>query len=281
MWWFWKTPARRPLEASSARTAEPSSRAWIAGASPARARALHPPLPVLDSSAMNETGVPMERPHAAALDAILGKPFRVLDDGLVRVVDYMGSDESIVQAARVSYGAGTKRIHEDRGLIRYLMRHRHTTPFEMCEIKLHVRVPMDCWRQWIRHRTACLAEGTRIYFDLPGGLRRNGRQLFSLRIEELWRRFQPTQNRIRPDKQRNAFFRRDRVREMRLRQVDESTLRIQHTRIVNVHKNGPKTVFRMTLTDGKQIEATADHRFLFGSGWQSLAEATGLREEQG
>ena len=113
---------------------------------------------VLDSIPMNETGSPLERPHAAALDAILGKPFRVLDDGLVRVVDYMGSDESIVQAARVSYGAGTKRIHEDRGLIRYLMRHRHTTPFEMCEIKLHVRVPMDCWRQWIRHRTASINE---------------------------------------------------------------------------------------------------------------------------
>jgi len=107
---------------------------------------------------MNEPGFPLERPHVAALDAILGKPLRVLDDGLVRVVDYMGSDESIVQAARVSYGAGTKRIHEDRGLIRYLLRHRHTTPFEMCEIKLHVRVPMDCWRQWIRHRTASINE---------------------------------------------------------------------------------------------------------------------------
>src|SRR3989449_8076905 len=158
MWWFWKTPARRPLEASSARTAEPSSRAWIAGASPARARALHPPLPVLTSSAMTGPGFPRGGPHAAALDATLGKPFRVLDDGLVRVVDYMGSDESIVQAARVSYGAGTKRIHEDRGLIRYLMRHRHTTPFEMCEIKLHVRVPMDAWRQWIRTRTASTNE---------------------------------------------------------------------------------------------------------------------------
>ncbi|HZI89777.1 MAG TPA: FAD-dependent thymidylate synthase [Candidatus Polarisedimenticolia bacterium] len=106
----------------------------------------------------NDTGFPLERPHVAALDAILGKPFRVLDDGFVRVVDYMGADESIVQAARVSYGAGTKRIHEDRGLIRYLLRHRHTTPFEMCEIKLHVRVPMDCWRQWIRHRTASVNE---------------------------------------------------------------------------------------------------------------------------
>jgi thymidylate synthase (FAD) len=114
--------------------------------------------PVLDSVEMNETGVPIERPRVQTLDAILGKPFRVLDDGLVRVVDYMGSDESIVQAARVSYGAGTKRIHEDRGLIRYLMRHRHTTPFEMCEIKLHVRVPMDAWRQWIRHRTASINE---------------------------------------------------------------------------------------------------------------------------
>ena len=70
----------------------------------------------------------------------------------------MGTDASIVQAARVSYGKGTKRVHEDRGLIRYLMRHRHTTPFEMCEIKFHVRVPMDCWRQWIRHRTANVNE---------------------------------------------------------------------------------------------------------------------------
>ncbi len=99
-----------------------------------------------------------ERVRVEALDAILGVPLPVLDDGFVRVVDYMGGDRSIVQAARVSYGAGTKRVSEDRGLIRYLMRHRHTTPFEMCEIKLHVRVPMDCWRQWIRHRTASINE---------------------------------------------------------------------------------------------------------------------------
>ena len=100
----------------------------------------------------------LERPRVPELDAILGKQFRVLDDGFVRVTDYMGSDASIVQAARVSYGAGTKQVHEDRGLIRYLMRHAHTTPFEMCELKLHVRVPMDCWRQWIRHRTANVNE---------------------------------------------------------------------------------------------------------------------------
>jgi len=105
-----------------------------------------------------ETPEHLSRPRVESLDEILGLPFKVLDDGFIRVIDYMGSDESIVQAARVSYGKGTKKIHEDRGLIRYLMRHRHTTPFEMCEIKFHVRVPMDCWRQWIRHRTANVNE---------------------------------------------------------------------------------------------------------------------------
>ena len=100
----------------------------------------------------------LSRPAVAALDAVLGVAFPVLDDGFVRVVDYMGHDGSVVQAARVSYGAGTKRVHEDRGLIRYLLRHAHTTPFEMCEITLHVRVPMDTWRQWIRHRTANVNE---------------------------------------------------------------------------------------------------------------------------
>jgi thymidylate synthase (FAD) len=100
----------------------------------------------------------LTRKNIPALDKILGKSFKVLNDGFVRLIDYMGSDESIVQAARVSYGEGTKKISEDRALIRYLMRHRHTTPFEMCEIKLHLRLPMDCWRQWIRHRTASVNE---------------------------------------------------------------------------------------------------------------------------
>lgn len=100
----------------------------------------------------------LERVSVPEIDAILGVPLKVLDDGFVRVVDYLGTDASIVQAARVSYGAGTRHTQEDRGLIRYLMRHRHTTPFEMCEIKLHVRAPMDAWRQWIRHRTANINE---------------------------------------------------------------------------------------------------------------------------
>jgi len=230
---------------------------------------------------MSEDSGRIGRPQVEALDAILGVPLKVLDDGFVRVVDYMGADESIVQAARVSYGRGTRKLHEDRGLIRYLMRHWHTTPFEMCEIKLHVRVPMDCWRQWIRHRTACLAEGTEIYFDLPGGIRRRGKQLYKLRIEEVYERFQATRNATRPDKQRNPHFRRDRVKEMRLRQVAEDSLRLQHTRVVDVFKNGSKPVFAIVLADGKRIEATRDHRFLFAGGWATLAESCGLEERKG
>jgi thymidylate synthase (FAD) len=107
---------------------------------------------------MNNQDSVVTRPVSGALDDILGVTFPVLDDGFVRVIDYMGTDGAIVQAARVSYGVGTKKVSEDRNLIRYLLRHRHTTPFEMCELKLHVRVPMDCWRQWIRHRTASVNE---------------------------------------------------------------------------------------------------------------------------
>ena len=93
-----------------------------------------------------------------ALEAMLYTAFPVLDHGFVRVIDYMGDDAAIVQAARVSYGRGTRRVSEDAGLIRYLMRHRHSTPFEMCEIKYHVKLPIFVARQWIRHRTANVNE---------------------------------------------------------------------------------------------------------------------------
>ncbi len=98
------------------------------------------------------------RPTVPALEALLFTALPVLDHGFVRVIDYMGDDAAIVQAARVSYGRGTRRVSEDAGLIRYLMRHRHSTPFEMCEIKYHVKLPIFVARQWIRHRTANVNE---------------------------------------------------------------------------------------------------------------------------
>ena len=96
--------------------------------------------------------------NADQIEQLRWRKFPVLNDGFVCLVDCMGDDGAVVQAARVSYGAGTRKVSDDRTLIRYLLRHRHTTPFEMAELKLLVRVPMDCWRQWIRHRTANVNE---------------------------------------------------------------------------------------------------------------------------
>lgn len=102
----------------------------------------------------NTTG----RATADELEALLEQAIPVLDHGFIRVIDYMGDDHAIVQAARVSYGKGTKQKSQDRGLINYLMRHRHTTPFEMCEIKFHLKMPLFVARQWLRHRTANVNE---------------------------------------------------------------------------------------------------------------------------
>lgn len=108
--------------------------------------------------AQRRTRSETRRATVPALEDILYEPIPVLDHGFVRVIDYMGDDAAIVQAARVSYGRGTKQVSTDRGLINYLMRHRHTSPFEMCEIKLHVKLPIFVARQWIRHRTANVNE---------------------------------------------------------------------------------------------------------------------------
>jgi thymidylate synthase (FAD) len=107
---------------------------------------------------LSTTTAPTKRAVSPELEELLYKPIQVLDHGFVRVIDYMGDDSAIVQAARVSYGKGTKKITQDKGLIFYLMRHRHTTPFEMCDMKFHIKLPIFVARQWIRHRTASVNE---------------------------------------------------------------------------------------------------------------------------
>ncbi len=109
-------------------------------------------------AALRAASATTRRATVPALEDILYEVLPVLDHGFVRVIDYMGDDGAVVQAARVSYGKGTRRVSEDRGLIAYLMRHRHSTPFEMCEIKYHVKLPIFVARQWIRHRTANVNE---------------------------------------------------------------------------------------------------------------------------
>ena len=113
---------------------------------------------IAEIDALRATPRPTLRAVSEGAEAHLYKAHEVLDHGFIRVIDYMGNDAAIVQAARVSYGAGTKKVNDDSGLIRYLMRHWHSTPFEMCEIKLHVKLPIFVARQWIRHRTANVNE---------------------------------------------------------------------------------------------------------------------------
>ena len=110
----------------------------------------------IDSARTNRTET--IRPTVPALEAMMYTPIPVLDHGFVRVVDYMGDDGAPVQAARISYGRGTRKALDDRNLIRYLLRHQHSTPFEMCEIKYHIKLPIFVARQWVRHRTSSLNE---------------------------------------------------------------------------------------------------------------------------
>ncbi|MFD0980905.1 FAD-dependent thymidylate synthase [Tropicimonas aquimaris] len=113
---------------------------------------------IAEIAELRSTSQPTMRATAPGMEQHLYTAHEVLDHGFVRVIDYMGDDAAIVQAARVSYGAGTRKSRDDSGLIRYLMRHWHSTPFEMCEIKLHVKLPVFVARQWIRHRTANVNE---------------------------------------------------------------------------------------------------------------------------
>ena len=113
---------------------------------------------IAEIAELRASPAPTLRATVPAMEAMLYHATPVLDHGFIRVIDYMGDDAAIVQAARVSYGRGTRRVSEDAGLIRYLMRHRHSTPFEMCEIKYHVKLPIFVARQWIRHRTANVNE---------------------------------------------------------------------------------------------------------------------------
>ena len=235
--------------------------------------------------------LPVETPTDLPLPTIDRKPFdgemhdvmggsgrweiKVHDHGLVALLDVMPrlapvgktADFAIVQAARVSYGAGTKLVNEDRGLIRYLVRHRHSTPLEMVEFKFHHVMPIFVARQWIRHRTACLAGDSRLSFDLPGAARRGEkrrRQHVGMSIERLHRLW-------------HDGGERDRVARMSMRMCDEQTGEIRHTRVTDVWETGVRPVFRVTLANGYALTMTRDHRCLTDRGWMTLGEATGLR----
>ncbi len=204
------------------------------------------------------------RPVSPGAEEIVGKYFPVLDHGFVALVDYMGTDECIERAARVSYGYGTRKASLTRGLLRYLRRHLHTTPSEMVELKFHCCMPMFVARQWIRHRTACLAGDSELFFDLPNAERRGRRQRHSVKLEDFFRMWtEGTTHSV--------------LKAMKLRSCDEKTGEIVHTTVVDVWQSGIKPVFRVTLEDGRALTMSKDHRCLTERGWLTLEQATALR----
>jgi len=237
----------------------------------------------------------------------------VLDHGYVNFVESWGSDERIIESARMSTNKGFQgwgnsepcahcdgkgggpmaisvgyvecpmcngkgwrgKKQGDEKLLRYLWEHKHWTPFEMAGLTIEVQAPIFVFREWHRHRTQCLAGDTVLNFDLPGGIKRRGRQAYSLTIAEVFRKFQPTVGK-RKDKQGNPYFKRDRVRAMELRCVDESTGKPSHTKIVDCWQSGMKEVFEVTLEGGSQVTMSKDHRCLTKQGWRRLEECADL-----
>lgn len=212
-----------------------------------------------------------------SLETLRWVKFPVLNDGFVTLVDAMGTDASIIQAARVSYNKDVRSedAPDDEKLLRFLMRHGHTTPFEMCELKVLIRIPMDAWRQMIRHRTACLSGDTRLHFDLPGRFEKAGAGLYKLTVKEVFDKFQPTKN-ANPKRQKNAYFKKDRVQGMLLRNVDEATMEISYTHITDIWESGVKPVYRVS-TAKSSLKMSQDHLCLTDRGWLKLREIVDLQ----
>ena len=242
---------------------------------------------------------------------------KVLDHGYATHIESWGSDEGIVEAARMSTnkgflgwgptvveercatcnGAGiiddgrnvkacgpcegvgfisTDKIKPgDEKLLRYLYEHKHSTPFEMAGLTIEVQAPILVFRQWHRHRTQCLAPDTLVHFERRG---QNGRRyVYKMRIEDVWKKWQPTIRRSRSERQTNALFKRKCIQEMSLRCLDEKAGEVIKTSVVDVIKGEPKPMVCVTTASGRSITATRAHRFMTSRGWMQLGEAIETR----
>lgn len=207
----------------------------------------------------------MARNSSPEADALLDKPIPVLDLGFVRLVDYLGSDDRIVQAARVSYGEGTKTVREDAALIDYLLRNRHTSPFEMVELTLHIKAPIFVARQWLRHRSACLSGDAELYFDEPAAISKGKRKFRRMRVDEFY------------DKWHNGCVQMHGPR--RVSNYSELEAEREYSVAVLARKIGQREEsIRNHLREGKvahkRIEATSPtspQLFVKGSDWLSYA----------
>ncbi|MBI4801967.1 MAG: FAD-dependent thymidylate synthase [Elusimicrobia bacterium] len=206
--------------------------------------------------------------------------YSVLDKGFVRLVDFMGGDRRAVESARVTFGSRSKGEEKDKKLVEYLLSHGHHTPFEHSVFQFHIKCPIFVARQWMRHRIACVAGDTKLYFDLPAGPRAGNWRAYRMTVEEFFRKWESGAKPIPHSKNRSTSIvmpQRKRLKGMMLRQLKEDTWTLGHTRVLDVFKTGEKPVFEVLLEDGKAIRCTKDHRFRFEDGWKTLEAATGLR----
>ena len=199
----------------------------------------------------------------------------VLDHGYLGLVGHWGSDEQIIEAARMSTDGGFVSWEPydghpkgDAGLLRYLYEHKHSTPFEMAGLTIEVQAPIFIFRQWHRHRTQCLAGDTMVHFQRPD----NGR-VYKMPIAEVWRKWQPTRRADRPERQSNAFWNRSRIEDMALRCVNEDAIEVELTRVTGVVKSPAKQLYGVTTIGGRSIRASFDHRFFTDQGWLRLEDA--------
>lgn len=203
----------------------------------------------------------------------------MLDHGFVRLVDHMGNDLSVVRAARVSYNAAWRAgadEDQDERLLHYLWKNHHTTPFEAVTFTFEVKAPIFVFRQWHRHRTWCLTGDTMISFELPDRIKRGKRTAKKLRLDDFYRKWQPTIRKHRPERQTNAMFTRERIRKMLLRVFDEQNQEFTVGHIEGILFSGEKPVFEIALANGKTLKCSRDHRLLTDTGWQRLEDAVGL-----
>jgi len=199
---------------------------------------------------------------------------KILDHGYLKVIEWWGSDERIVEAARMSTGKGflgwgDESTPGDEKLLRFLWEHKHATPFEMAGLTIEVQAPIFVFREWHRHRTQCLAGSTELHFDLPGGIERRGSQLYKRTIAQIVESFE------------HSDFARNRIRGMMLRCVDEDTYEVSHTKIVNAWRSGEKDVYDVTLVGGITVRMSMDHRVLTDHGWLRLCDFEKTHERDG
>ena len=210
---------------------------------------------------------------------------KLLDHGFVRLVDSMGSDLSISRAARVSYDAEW-RAGDDEGsdarLINYLMKNHHTSPFESVNFTFEVKAPMFVARQWMRHRAWCLSGDTEISFELPNKLRNGIRTAKKLKLKDLFRKWTSDPKVVRDRGTSLMEYNRKRISGMLLRVFDESTSAFTTGSIVDVMYSGVKPTYKITLSNGKTLTCSKEHRLLTSDGWRTLEDAVGLvRPETG